>query len=290
MALRSIPKARSLSNIFLDENNCLRFLKENGAFDIVHSCKRCGSPIAFHGHNWKCKKEGCRKQESFLKGSFFGNSRLPVNEIIELGYYWLAGVPRNSIMTVTGHSPNTITDYVKFYRELIAATLDDEDTVVGGPGIEVQVDETKFGKVKYHRGHRVDGVWIIGGVELTEQRKIFVKKVNRRNKETIVDTLQRHVLPGSIVVTDCWKGYMGLSEQLPVSHITVNHSLNFRDQSTGACTNHIEGTWSGLKGKTPIRNRTSTFIDLHLTEYIWRRKNENELWNKLLEALRTVGY
>ncbi|KAG1435618.1 hypothetical protein G6F56_013903 [Rhizopus delemar] len=38
--------------------------------------------------------------------------------------------------------------------------------MLGGPGVDhVQIDESKFGKRKYHRGHRVEGVWVLGLVE-----------------------------------------------------------------------------------------------------------------------------
>lgn len=41
--------------------------------------------------------------------------------------------------------------------------LDNEK--IGGPGRTVEIDESKFGKRKYHRGKRVDGVWVFGGIE-----------------------------------------------------------------------------------------------------------------------------
>lgn len=31
--------------------------------------------------------------------------------------------------------------------------------------VVVEVDEYKFGKRKYHKGHQVEGVWVVGGVE-----------------------------------------------------------------------------------------------------------------------------
>ncbi len=38
-------------------------------------------------------------------------------------------------------------------------------TMIGGKNIVVEIDESKFGKRKYHRGHRVEGVWVLGMVE-----------------------------------------------------------------------------------------------------------------------------
>ena len=35
---------------------------------------------------------------------------------------------------------------------------------IGEDGIIVEIDESKFGKRKYNRGHRVDGCWVLGGV------------------------------------------------------------------------------------------------------------------------------
>jgi hypothetical protein len=37
--------------------------------------------------------------------------------------------------------------------------------MLGGEGMIVEVYETKFGKLKFHRGRRVDGFWVFGIVE-----------------------------------------------------------------------------------------------------------------------------
>lgn len=35
----------------------------------------------------------------------------------------------------------------------------------GGPGRTVEIDESKFGKRKYHQGKSEDSVWALGGIE-----------------------------------------------------------------------------------------------------------------------------
>jgi hypothetical protein len=287
---RSIPPVRTLSLLFDDTSTCLQFLKNHGAFDIPGQCTVCGGSVALHDHSWRCKTKNCRKQGSFLTSSFFGQSRLPVNQVLEIGYYWLTKCSHQSIMRITGHSPNTVTDYMRHFSQLVACSLDREDTLIGGEGVEVQIDESKFGKRKYNRGHSVEGVWVIGGVEITNERRIFVETVEKRDFDTIVGVLSRHVLPGSTVVTDCWKGYAGIEEALSVFHLTVNHSVEFVDSESGACTNSIEGTWNGIKMTIPPRNRTKSLITEHLLEFIWRRKYETSLWEALINCFRLVGY
>ncbi len=75
-----------------------------------------------------------------------------------------------------------------------------------------------------------------------------------------------------------------------MTHQTVNHSENFVDPITGVHTNTIEGFWNGLKYHIAPRNRNQNDIDEHLLEEIWRRKHQGNLWNALLDALKTVGY
>ena len=71
----------------------------------------------------------------------------------------------------------TIQVYLSKFEKIIISDIDDELEYIGGPGIEVQLDESKFGKRKYHKGHKVDGVWIFGDVELTQEKSFLPKKL-----------------------------------------------------------------------------------------------------------------
>lgn len=51
--------------------------------------------------------------------------------------------------------------------------IENENIKIGGPGIIVEIDEMKFGKKKYNRGHQVIGSWIIGGVERIDEKNFF---------------------------------------------------------------------------------------------------------------------
>ncbi|KCZ75088.1 hypothetical protein H311_03940, partial [Anncaliia algerae PRA109] len=39
---------------------------------------------------------------------------------------------------------------------------------IGGDDIIVEIDESKFGKRKFNRGRKVEGVWVFGMVERTQ--------------------------------------------------------------------------------------------------------------------------
>jgi len=55
--------------------------------------------------------------------------------------------------------------------------------MIGGPGEIVEIDESKFGKRKFNAGHRVEGVWVVGGCE-KNGRGVFAVPVERRNAIT----------------------------------------------------------------------------------------------------------
>jgi transposase-like protein len=247
--------------------------------------------VSIRGTQARCTTKSCRQKMSILKNSFFSRSRLPIHDTLLLGYLWLTGDSYISALAKTPHSTGTIVSYYSYFRQLVADSLDDEDWTIGGEGIIVEVDESKFGKRKYNRGKRIEGTWVIGGIERTCERKFFVRAVENRNHDTILEVLSAHVLPGSIVHSDCWKGYLGIDEDLRVEHRTVNHKEGFNDEVTGGVhTNSIEGKWAGLKRRITLRGRVSENLPDHLFEQIWRKRNEDALWSAFVSALGDVAY
>ena len=61
-----------------------------------------------------------------------------------------------------------------------------------------------------------------------------------RTHKILSIAIRNHVLQGSIIYTDSWKGYNGLN-RYGFRQMTVNHSESFVHPETGVNTNTIEG-------------------------------------------------
>lgn len=98
----------------------------------------------------------------------------------------------------------TGSDWNNFCREVVVFSSFQNSIAIGGPGVIVEIDETKIGKRKYHRGHYVEGQWVFGGVERKGGR-CFMVPVEERTRETLTGIIKEKIRPGSIIVSDCWK-------------------------------------------------------------------------------------
>lgn len=63
---------------------------------------------------------------------------------------------------------------------------------------------SRIWQTKDHRGHRVERQWIFGGVE-RESGKCFLIPVEFRDKETLLTIIKQWILPGTTIISDCWK-------------------------------------------------------------------------------------
>jgi hypothetical protein len=79
-----------------------------------------------------------------------------------LTYYIMQKVPSTEIQYVEQH---TASDWFQFCREVLLDFVERNCEMIGEEGKVVEIDESKFGKTKYHRGHYVNGQWVFGGVE-----------------------------------------------------------------------------------------------------------------------------
>jgi hypothetical protein len=167
----SLLSVYALHGILFDENVCDQYLLEKNVFYATLPCDACGQEMPRNLTRWsfRCTSRKCRKENSLKKHTFFYGSMLKSSQIIYMAYLWLNKVTVSSAIMNTGHSSHTISSFYRHFRSLVASTLQEEDQVIGGQGIIVEVDETKMGKRKYNRGHRVDGVWVVAGVERTAE-------------------------------------------------------------------------------------------------------------------------
>lgn len=205
---------------------------------IPHLYWRCT-----HRPNGDCN----RKKKSVRDASMFSGLKSDLHKVLAVIWLFLHDVKLGSMQIMTGLSSGTIREILKLVYRLMNADIKDEDVSIGGVDengkpIVVEVDESKFGKRKNHKGHPVEGVWVVGGVERTPERKVFLTTVEDRKKDTLHLILSTWIKAGSEIRTDCWKGYCGLSNvpDKQYTHKTVNHAKEFKTVD-GVHTNTIEG-------------------------------------------------
>ena len=74
--------------------------------------------------------------------------------------------------------------------------------------------------------------------------------VEDRTAATLLPIIKQYILPGTKVMSDCWKSYDRLEEEGYI-HGAVNHSLEFVNSDTCDYTQNIESTWRTVKRSLP---------------------------------------
>ena len=249
----------------------------------------CGQPMSLKavkdrsdGVTWRCRKvhdvlkngkHTCVKDVklSIRHNTWIEDSNLSLEVILELIYLWTQGMNQLELSHELGISERSLIEWRAYFRDVCTYICLKESQAIGGPGVEVEIDESKFGKRKYYRGHRVDGKWVFGGREKNDKSKIFMFAVDNRKKPTLIPLIKKWIRPGSIIHSDCFKTYHCLPK-LGYTHLTVNHSKEFKNKETGACTNKIECEWRHAKVAMPDYGVHRGLHDGYLAKFLWHRK------------------
>ena len=116
-------------------------------------------------HCWRCNLKNCSKKVSIRHKSWFDNSKLELQQILFITYFWVNRCDQQFVLHELEISHTTLVDWYNFCREVCITILEKCSRKIGGVGRVVEIDESKFGKRKYHKGRRVDGVWVFGGID-----------------------------------------------------------------------------------------------------------------------------
>ena len=228
------------------------------------------------GYCWTCpgKKHFC----SVRKNSILENKKLTVRSFLLLLWLYCTHNSVSQAAVTASLNVKTVRGIFKAIRQcMVEDILDQQQNYkLGGVGEIVEIDESKFGKRKYHRGKRVVGKWVLGGIQRSNGQLFLVEcEDNKRDHNTLMRAIIEHVHRGTLIITDKWKGYLHLDKH-GYRHEDVNHSRGFVNPTTGAHTNGIEGSWFHAKrhmrrgqGKT---RTDSLAMGAALQEYMWLKK------------------
>lgn len=126
------------------------------------------------GWRWRCRNKVsvnkqkatyCEVRVEFRTGTFFAKSKLSMFKMLGFVNLWVDNASLKLIMNQVEIAKQTAVDWASFSREVVFDAYLLHPAKLGGPGITVEIDESKFGKRKYHRGKRVEGQWIFGAYE-----------------------------------------------------------------------------------------------------------------------------
>lgn len=273
-----------------DQERMIEFCMKVGLITKVYTCPQCGENMHLYKrsdvsdkYRWRCRKDDHDVRRSIRKGSWFEKSKLKMFDILMITYMWIMNIEGDWIAIDRGVSGKTVIDWKGFCREVCIDVCVRENEMLGGEGAIVEIDDSNFGKRKC--GRKVEGTWVFGGVE-RGTNKCFFEVVSERSSTILLDVIRKYVLPGSIILSNCWNSY-DCMENKEFVQLAANKTYQFKEPEGGEHINSIEGTWSAIKRKLKTNYRQGHF-DSHLFEYMWRRKHKTEKHRLMYLFLQAV--
>jgi len=185
-------------------------------------CGTCRCPMALVAHaecndgfSWHCCQ--CNTRCSVRTGSFFASCDLTTEKIAMIMYYWLYEVKCKHVMLFESlASWDTIVNYNNYFHKECCQWLLTTTELLGGfnangQSVFVEVDESYFFHRKHHQGQRRIGKWVVGLVE-RDSGRCWMEVVARWDAPTLEHIITNHVLPGTTIVTDAWRGYQNVAQ------------------------------------------------------------------------------
>ena len=280
-----------------DQEKVFDLFIDHGLILESKTCEKCHheAKCDFRRGLWRCRKtvsinktkpKQCDWSKSIYKNTFFDKASVDkLTLLVFISIYLRNYFCYQFAIDETKWSQTTINDWCSFVREvLVVWCLDNTSASIGGPGVTVEIDESKFGKRKNYCGRVIEGQWVFGGV-CRETGQIFLVPVPDRTKETLVKIIKEKIVPGTTIISDCWKAYNSLGDE-GYEHQTVNHTYNFVDPQTKAHTQNIERVWRDIKSTCPRYGRRSYNYVGYLARSIFLRsiKDGNQRLHHFLLA------
>lgn len=306
----------SFGRMLQDEELLKKFLISHDIIANTIACPKCGVPLTLNwakrvfrcqrnhsedergnnndennGSNEICTKKPKRKRllkknqfkQSCFAGTFLSQMKIPILKELFMTVIWLALRPpiHSLLMRELELSGRTIVKWLSFNRMVAMRWQDNFTNKIGGPGKIVEIDETKIGKRKYNVGRVIEGQWVFGGVERSNDKttgtvsRFFVEAIPKRTVTELLKIIERRIVPGTTIVTDMWRSYKCLKKR-GFNHLSVNHSQNFvNPENPTAHTQTVERMWRDLRSSIPRYGRKKADFPSYLAEFTFKRMHPN---------------
>lgn len=309
LPLKNSWNFRRILSIISDRNTCINWCQEVGLLPTRRKCPQNGKEwmkLEKSSRNYKnsstavglrfmCRKHN--KERTICENTWFEHHIIHMEDVLLVTYMLAAKASYKEVQNELRLldkpviSNETISDIFSFSREVCMLKLDQlflDRGKIGGPGKIVEIDEMKFGRRKYERGRVVEGKWIFGVIQVdSKELRLEICPNNKRDTETLLELIQKHILPGTTIFSDSWKAYEILQNK-GYNHLKVNHSIEFVCKETGANTQMIESQWRPLRLRLQRGGVQSNQLDYHLCEYLWQREVRLKNLDPFAEFIKAI--
>ena len=121
------------------------------------------------GFRWRCQRTvvGVRYNQSasIKQGLWFQQSNLTLQEILLIRYDNMCCGAANQIQNEYCLSTPTVADWSMFCTDTMLMILEGCSVKIGAPNKTVEIDESKFGRQRYHRRHPVKCKRVLGRID-----------------------------------------------------------------------------------------------------------------------------
>lgn len=285
----SIPKNQmEFEKMFATEEQCFTYLKEL-RFANGYSCRKCQ-----HKNYWINKRnllvcKNCKDELSITAGTIFHRSKLPLTTIFRALWWMVAqknGVSAVGLQRVLGlGSYRTAWTWLHKFRRLMI--FPGRDRLSG----KVEVDETLVGGKKAgKRGRGAEGKsLVLIAVELMEKGtgRVRLSIIPDASKRSLSKFIKENIQEGSTLITDGWKGYIGISKK-GYEHIIEDKTKMLEDQEILPNVHRIASLLKRWLLGTHQNYIGEQYLSYYLDEYTFRHnrrksKSRGLLFHRLIE-------
>lgn len=270
---------------FGDPDRALRYMVGLRWPDGKVTCPTCGrKDVVFlkNQRKWQCKSVHAKRQFSAKAGTIFEDSPVPLDKWLTA--VWMLVNCRNGVSSYELARSIGVTQKSAWFmlHRIRLALRSGSIGKLGGPGSEVEADETFVGGkiANMHKSRKIRleairsktrnvdawghiGKTAVMGILDRDAREMRAKVVPNVRRETLQAEILEHVDDGSCLYTDAAGGYRYLPRDRFV-HEIVDHARAYVRGRVH--TNGMENFWSLLK-----RNLRGTYVAVepfHLDRYV----------------------
>ena len=246
---------------FSNPDNCTQYLAvrrwPNGVI-----CPGCGSERVSYNANrrtWKCSTHHPKREFSVKVGTIFEDSPIPLDKW--LAATWMLTNCKNGISSYeVGRALKVTQRTAWFMLHRIRLALQGNSKIkLGGPGTEVEVDETFIGgkarnmHLRSAQRRRVDATGVGGKTPvvgiLERDGEVRAGVIPTRRKNVLHGEIDKHVAPGSVVYTDALMSYLGLPSDY--EHKVIDHAERYVDGTFTPTDSKTSGRCSSADSREP---------------------------------------